>query len=331
MWHIGIDLHRRDLVMAAVDDSGHLRDPVRIRCSDVEEIQRQFKMLKPFRAVVEATDTYYWLYELLHPLGTVLLAHTMKLRAMINRRSKTDRLDAMLLAQLLRIDQIPLAYIPPKKYQNLRYTMRYRAKLAQNAARLKTGLKSLAARHNVTLPYENCFGPRGRKWFRKTDFGSVDNMVRDDLLDRIALIDKQILGIESCYDDLQERFPEVKALLDIHGMGVYTALLIVGELGEVDRFRTAKQVGAYAGLTPRVSQSGDHCYHGHITRQGSSWLRWALVEVAMKVTAKDKKLRLFYQRIRKRSSRNKARVAVARKLAEICWKRIKSFQQAKVS
>jgi transposase len=98
-----------------------------------------------------------------------------------------------------------------------------------------------------------------------------------------------------------------------------------------DRFRTAKQVGAYAGLTPRVSQSGDHCYHGHITRQGSSWLRGALVEVAMKVTAKDKKLKLFYQRIRKRSSRNKARVAVARKLAEICWKRIKSFQQAKVS
>ena len=102
---------------------------------------------------------------------------------------------------------------------------------------------------------------------------------------------------------------------------------IVAELGEVERFRTAKQVGAYAGLTSRVHQSGGHCYQGSITRQGSPWLRWILVEAAMKTVREDAALRNFYNRVRKRSSAKIARVAAARKLAEICWKRLRRWQR----
>ena len=75
-------------------------------------------------------------------------------------------------------------------------------------------------------------------------------------------------------------------------------------------------------LTSRVHQSGDHCYRGSITRQGSPWLRWILVEAAIKRHANDPQLKNFYVRIRKRSGVKIARVAVARKLAEICWKRL---------
>jgi transposase len=86
-------------------------------------------------------------------------------------------------------------------------------------------------------------------------------------------------------------------------------------------------VGAYAGLTPRVSQSGDHAYYGHITHQGSPWLRWILVQAAIHVVKKDPALRNFYQRIRKRSSAKIARVAVARKLAAICWVRLMAWHR----
>ena len=106
---------------------------------------------------------------------------------------------------------------------------------------------------------------------------------------------------------------------------MYSALLIVAELGEVERFRTAKQVGAYSGLTSRVHQSGGHCYRGSITRQGSPWLRWILVEAAMKAIRDDAALKNFYTRVRKRSSAKIARVATARKLAEICWKRLRRW------
>jgi hypothetical protein len=96
--------------------------------------------------------------------------------------------------------------------------------------------------------------------------------------------------------------------------------------GAVDRFRTARQVGAYAGLTARVHQSGEHCHRGSITRQGSPWLRWILVQAAMHAVRDDPPLKNFYTRVRKRSSAKIARVATARKLAEICWKRLRRWQ-----
>jgi len=129
MWHIGIDLHRRMLVMAAVKDDGEVIDPRRIECQDTAAILEAVEQLKPFRAVIEATGTYRWLYDLLSPHGTILLAHPLRLRAMIQRRAKTDKLDAQLLANLLRIDQIPLSYVPPKNYQQLRDLTRCRARL----------------------------------------------------------------------------------------------------------------------------------------------------------------------------------------------------------
>ena len=126
---------------------------------------------------------------------------------------------------------------------------------------------------------------------------------------------------------MAQGFPQTEALLDIHGIGLFSALLIVAELGEVERFRTAKQVGAYAGLTTRVHQSGSHCHRGSISRQGSPWLRWILVEAAMKLVREDAALKNFYTRVRKRSSAKIARVAAARKLAEICWKRLRRWQR----
>ena len=331
MWHVGIDLHRQTLVIAAVDDEGNARSARRIDCQDRQAILETMSSLKPFRAVIEATGTYRWLHDLLAPLGTVLLAHPLRLRAMVQRRSKTDKLDSQLLANLLRINQIPLAYIPPEGYQQLRDITRHRARLSRQAAAAKTQLRGLLARHNLAAPYRSAFGVRGCRWFSKQEFGPIDNLVRDELLLRLAHYRRQLAMIDERLEDLRAQFPEVEALLQIYGVGLYTALLIIGELGEVDRFRTARQVGSYTGLTSRVRQSGDHCYRGAITREGSPWLRWILVEAAMKATREDPPLKNFYQRVRKRSGVKIARVAVARKLAEICWKRLVRWQRQQLT
>ena len=128
MWHIGIDLHRHTVVIAAVNDTGQASEPVTHSCRETEAILETVTRLKPFRAVIEATATYRWLYDLLSEEGydllseegTVLLAHPAKLRLMTQRRAKTDKLDCQLLANLLRINQIPFAYIPPKSFHQLR-------------------------------------------------------------------------------------------------------------------------------------------------------------------------------------------------------------------
>ena len=142
-------------------------------------------------------------------------------------------------------------------------------------------------------------------------------MVRNELVARLEHYRREVAGIDERLKSLRSEFRQVESLLDIDGVGLYTALVTVGELGEIERSRFAHQVNVYAGLTSRVRQSGDHRYYGTITRQGSPWLRCVLVEVAIPVVRRDSGLRNFYQRIRKRSGSNKARVATARKLAEI--------------
>jgi transposase len=155
----------------------------------------------------------------------------------------------------------------------------------------------------------------------------MDDCVRDELVARLAHYRREVAAIDQRLKELASSFPEVESLIDIHGVGLYTALVIVGELGEIERFRQAGQVGAYAGLTSRVRQSGDHCYYGKITRQGSPWLRCVLVEAAIHVVRRDVGLKNFYKRVRKRAGANKARVATARKLAEICWKRLRRWHR----
>lgn len=327
MWHVGIDLHRKTLYVAAVHDNGTDREPCCIDCQDDDQILLVFKDLRPFRAVIEATGTSRWLYRLLRSYGTVVLAHTSRLRAIVNRRSKTDKLDSQLLANLLRINQVPLAYIPSDEYQYLREVTRHRARLSRLLAVAKTGLQAILARNNVVAPYRVPYGPRGLKWFANQDFTSADNSVRDELLDRIAHYKLQLTALDQHIEDLKDSYPQVEVLLNIHGIGVYLGLLIVAEIGDPERFRFAKQVGAYAGLTARVNQSGGHTYYGHITKQGSRWLRWAFIQIAIWAVRRDPDLQNFYQRIRKRSSAKIARVAVARKLAEISWKRLRRWHR----
>jgi transposase len=327
MWHVGIDLHRSTVVIAAVNDAGGAMNPITIRCADTAGIVEVLKKLGSFRAVVEASGTYRWLYDLLRPYGTILLAHPHRLRVMIQRRTKTDKLDAQLLANLLRINQIPLAYIPPEPYHRLRELTRCRARLGRDLAKAKIKLRAILARQNLEAPYQVPFGRCGLSWFRQQDFGPIENLVRDELLGRFEHFSRQIAIVDRHLVEVQAAFPQTEALTDIYGIGLYSALLIVAELGEVERFRWAKQVGAYTGLTSRVHQSGDHCYRGSITRQGSPWLRWVLVEAAMKTIRRDAALKNFYTRVRKRSGAKIARVAAARKLAEICWKRLRRWQR----
>jgi transposase len=248
-------------------------------------------------------------------MGEVILAHPFRLRAIVAARAKTDKLDAELLAKLLRIDMIPRAYVPPREYQELRDVTRTRARLGRAATQAKNQMYALLRRRNLHAPYRNVFCKAGREWLQGLDLGAAGNVSRDELLLRLAHYTQQLKGLDQHLAALVQDFPQAQALMDLHGIAEFSALLIVAEIGEPGRFGSVRQVGAYAGLTARVNQSGEHCYHGHISKQGSRWLRWVLVQAGIKIVRRDAKLKNFYTRVRKRSGRNVARVAVARKPA----------------
>ena len=331
MHYVGINLHKRDLVIAVEDERGPVGKPRRFVCRDEAAIVEHLSALRPFRAVIEASASYRWLYDRLNPLGEIILAHPLRLRASIARPAKTDKLDAALLAHLLRMGQIPEAYAPPAAYQELRELTRTRARLSRSATEAKNHLHGLLAARNIHPPYRNPFGVRGRRWMRSLDLGVVGNLERDELIARLEHYDAQRDRLNVMLEGRATSFPQIESLRDIRGIGTYTALLVVAEIGEPERFSDPGQVASYAGLATRVYQSGGHDYHGHITRQGSPWLRWVLVQAAMKAIGRDRKLANFYERVRKRSSRHIARVAVARKLAEICWIRLRRWHRERAA
>lgn len=327
MHYVGVDLHKRFLVAHAEDESGRRIAAGRFNCQDRSGITRFFDKLKPFRCVIEASCSYRWFHQLVSPLGDVRLAHPLRLKAIVAGRAKTDKLDAALLARLLRGGLIPEAYIPPRDYQQLRDLARARAKLSQQASAAACEMHALLTRQNISMPYVNIFCKKAQRWLEKLELTEVDGLLRDELLERMKHFRGEMTKLDALLERMKESFPEHEALTSLYGIGLYSALLIIGELGEPERFRDGRQVGAYAGLTARVSQSGENCRHGHITRQGSHLLRWILVEAAMKLVRKDRQLGNMYQRIRKRSGVKIARVAAARKLADICWVRLMAWRR----
>jgi transposase len=141
----------------------------------------------------------------------------------------------------------------------------------------------------------------------------LKNRVRALLAGHVGELDAEIRRRAS--DD-----PQAALLMTVPGIGYYLALLIVAEVGEVDRFVSARKLASYAGLVPTTRSSGGHTYHGRITKQGSSWLRWAMIEGAMQVARRPGPLRRFYQRQQRRKGAKVARVALARKLlTQIYW------------
>jgi len=186
---------------------------------------------------------------------------------------------------------------------------------------------ALLARANVHPPFKTLFGKGGRRWLAALDLGLSGNLARDELVRRLEHYGREIAVFDAHLEAVASEFPEAEALEVLHGIGRYSALLVVAEIGEPERFRNGRQVGAYAGLTARVHQSGGHEHRGSISKQGSRWLRWILVQAAIKLVRRDERLGNFYTRVRKRRGRNVARVAVARKLAGICWVRLRRWQR----
>ena len=331
MHYVGVDLHKRSVVVCAEDERGVRKGSGRFDSQDRSGIVRFFDNLKPFRCVIEASSSYRWFHELVSPLGGVILAHPLRLRAIVSGRAKTDKLDAALLAKLLRAGLIPEAYIPPRRYQELRDLARARARLSQQASSAACALHSLLTRRNIRVPFANIFSKAAQRWLAELELGVVDGYLRNELTARVRHYRGEMAKLDVLLEEMKGGFPEHEALTALHGIGLYSALLIIGELGEPGRFGDGRQVGAYAGLTARVSQSGEQNHHGHITHQGSPWLRWILVEAAMKLVRRDRQLGNLYQRIRKRSGVKIARVAAARKLAAICWVRLMTWQRRRAA
>ena len=197
MWYLGLDVHRRTVTLAGITSEGKVLASRSYPSVDPTALFEAVNRHRPYHAVIEACGSYYWIYEPLRQGGEVTLAHPFKLRALWSARAKTDKLDAMRLAQLLRADLIPASYVPPPAYQQLRDLVRSRIRLVQERAALYNHLHSILSRFNYHPPGKQSFSKEGLAWLRRLDLPEPFDLVRQEYLDRLAHFDRAIETLEA--------------------------------------------------------------------------------------------------------------------------------------
>lgn len=291
---------------------------------------------RPIRLVMESTGNWAYLYECWEELvEEVQLAHPLKTKAIASARIKTDRIDAKILADLGRADLVPQAYIPPREVRDLRERLRHRAFLVALQTKLKNRIHSALGKLGISLPeVSDLFGKAGMAWLESLEMREPFRSLMDQDLRVLETVRQEIKQATQEVESLAEEDPRVEWIRPIRGIGPYSAMLILAEIGEIDRFPDPKKLVSFAGLCPSTYQSGGTCYHGRLTKQGSKWLRWILVEAAQHYSKAPGRLGNFYRRIAHRKGSKVARVALARELLVAiyhCLKKGVAFQENPVS
>jgi len=186
--------------------------------------------------------------------------------------------------------------------------------------KVQTGIKNkihtILAKNNISHDYSDLFGKAGMAFLHSLPLSENYKIALKEYLSVLDTIRGEIKGASRKVQQLAEEDRDTMLLMTIPGVGYYSALLIKSEIGDVKRFPSAKQPCSYAGLVPSTHVSGNTCYHGHITKQGSRWLRWILIEAAIHAVKRRGVLRRFYHKVARGKGGQIAKVATARKLLE---------------
>lgn len=287
--------------------------------------------IEPDRLVIEVGSPAGWVYDLATALGIEVQVANPSHEGWRwrNVKRKTDKLDALKLAQLSAVDQLPQVHMPGRAVRQMRALLQYRSQVLARRTRIKNTIRSLVHREGRSMPG----GAKGwtresltvlASWACPLEQAEAAQLWRGMLQEELAALSSassHLARIEAKLDALAAGDDRVARLQSIPCVGPRTAELLVAVLDDPHRFATAKEVGSYAGLTPRQFQSGQMDRSGHISKQGHRQLRRMLVEVSWLALRYNEPLRRVYERICRgsRTRRKVAIVAVARKLLIWAW------------
>ncbi|MDR5657733.1 IS110 family transposase [Halodesulfurarchaeum sp. HSR-GB] len=314
MYYLGIDVHKRDSQIAVLDESGELVAEQRLENDQFDDLAEAYAGSK---AAFEATGNYYSIYDTLSEQLDVHVADPRQTKAIGTAEVKNDRLDAKLLAQLCRAGMVAESYVPPKDIRELRSLARGRKRLVEKRTDFKNEVHSLLDKYGIKYDWDP-FSVKGREKLQSDnlDLSPVGRTLLDSFLAVIETLSEQIKELESIIEETAVSLEETQRLMTIPGVSFYSSVLIVGEIGEIDRFDRSAELVSYAGLDPVVRESGDSRTEGGISKEGSKPLRWILVQCANVAVnqVNDPYLGRFYARLKRKKNHQVAIVATARKL-----------------
>jgi transposase len=318
--YLGVDLHRRRSYVVLMDYQGKIIDQRRLSNDAVADYVTQLP--ESTFAVLEATGNWSFMYDILEA-GTdeVVLAHPKRVRAIAAARVKTDKIDATILAHLARADLLPTAYAPPAEIRELRDLVRHRSKLVRERTRHKNRIHMILSRYNLHSPCTDLFGKQGRAFLEEIRnlLSSIHQMMLDQYLDLIDSLNERIKSVNQVIRAWAKDDPRAQLLISMPGIGIYSAAVLVAEIGYIQRFEGPKQLCSYAGLVPSTRSSDTRVRHGRITKEGSPWLRWIMVSAAQRAACASPRLAVYFERTLQQHGKKTARVALARQMLSIVY------------
>jgi transposase len=314
---VGMDLRRRRSVLVRVTADGRKLETARIT-SSAAELRRQIARAGPSpRVVAEATYGWYRAADTLAAAGAeVHLAHPLGVRGFACRRVKNDERDAADLADLLRMGRLPEAWIAPGPVRELRELTRCRHKLVKARTSGKDQVHAVLAKLGIPVTCAGIFGTGGTIWLDGLVLPQPYAGKVASLRKVCALLAEEITVLDAAIAGLAEHDQGYQAIRVLPGIGPVLAAVIVAEIGDITRFGHPARLCSWAGLTPRHRESDVKVSRGHITKQGSRMLRWALIEAIQHVPAghplRQRKDDIIARR--GKEAKNIAKVAAARQL-----------------
>ena len=322
MKYVGIDVHKKHCQAAVLDDEGELLDQIRF-LNKKEDIKEFALKLTTFRddvkAVVESTgNLWIQIHDILEKFGfEVFLSNPGKTRLIAEAKNKTDKIDAKILARLLRADMLFTCYVPGEEIRNRREFLRARQTFVKHRTQVKNRIHSILDKHGLRFP-GTPYSKKSIVWLREQDLGFMDNAVVKGQLALLETLDEQTQILEDKIAAMGMEDPQVKLLMTMPGIGYFTASMLVAEIGDINRFGNEKKLSSWAGLAPRIHQSGGTTRIGRVG-QGNKRVSGLLVQCAHNARQHDPRFKRFYDRYSKRSSKGKALVAVAHEMIRIVY------------
>ncbi|MDO8575384.1 MAG: IS110 family transposase [bacterium] len=327
--YIGMDLHKSTSSFCVMDKEGSILREQRIptTVTEVTKFIKSFGNGLNISLALEPVSQWYVFADLLEELGVdVHLAHPRKLKAIATSFSKTDKLDSRIIADHLRTNHLPEAYHSPKEVRCWKEIVRSRSALVKLRTETKNRVHAVLFKNGLTSPITSLFTKRGFAWLKSLE---IEEHFRLSIQKYISVINHLSLEIKEMEKTIQAKVmetKEMKILKSIPGIGNILSATIMAEIGEIKRFKDPKQLQSYAGIVPWVHNSGESKWNGRITKIGSSWLRFAVIEavVGMARTRTSSDLKDYFLRIKKAKNYQTATVATARKLLAIIWSVLKN-------
>jgi transposase len=279
---------------------------------------------------MEAGRNYHIGAELLEGLvEEIKLAHPLKVRAIAEAKIKTDSIDSLTLAQLLRGNLIPEAYFRNREEREKQGVLRLRSFWIRQRTGIRNRIHCLidAQREEIreaTKQFSDLFGKKGKEWLKSLELPFFARNALMDMLDQEERCGDKIKNSDRQVKEFYESDPDCKRIASIPGFGVYLSVLAKVEIGNIDRFKSFSHLCSYAGVVPSTYSSGGKTRHGKILKTGNRHFRWCLVEAAIHGLSDHGEIRRFYLRIKRKKGSKAARVATARKLCCILYRILKS-------